>query len=164
MDKGSGGVRIFCLFFFPLSFFLFTKKMQHIRGSFWEFLGSDSSDNFVKFGVETVKSGVLHKDCVNGNGNCLAIVLLEHAFLSAEPQACMALLCQFFEMKPCLRKVWAVLPNLTRFNYHFFQFCISMDYLWTDSFAVQQWWCTMPMVIRNNWSPCRVAWILAVVQ
>ena len=43
--------------------------MQHIRGPFWEVSGSDHSENVEKVGVETCKSGVLHKDCVNGKGN-----------------------------------------------------------------------------------------------
>ena len=51
----------------------------------------------IELGVEAVESGILHKDCENGIGNCLGIVLLEYAFFSEERQTCMPLLCHFFE-------------------------------------------------------------------
>ena len=49
--------------------------------------------------------GLLDKDCVNRNGDCIAVVLLEFMFLNTEQEACMLLLYEFFDMKPCLRKM-----------------------------------------------------------
>jgi hypothetical protein len=142
--------------------------MQRIEIMFHVFLQRHfqfkfSYDNFVKYGVQAVKMGLLHKDCVNGRGLCLGVVLMEFAFVSEDREACVSLLCQFFDTKPCLNKVWACLL-LHKFSNHFTQFCMSMEYLWTDPFEVQRWWLQMPMDIKNNWSPCREAWIWAVVQ
>jgi hypothetical protein len=120
------------------------------------------STNVIKYGLEAVKMGLLHKDCVNDDGNCIALVLLDFAFCSGEPEACMPFLHEFFNMKPCLRQV--CLRCCSLYGHRFVQFCMSFEYLWTDSFAVQQYWWAMPMDVHNKWSPCRVAWIWAVVQ
>ena len=147
---------------------LLQQKMQSIDMTFIDFLerrDDQSSQNLVKCGVEAVKLGLLDKDCVNRNGDCLALVLLEFALLSTEQEACMLLLCEFFDMKPCLRKVLAALPLYGLLNSNrFVKFCMSFEYFWTDRLAVQQYWWAMPMDVHKKWSPCRVAWIWAVVQ
>ena len=145
----------------------YKKKMQSIDMTFSDFLQRHFHDthNIVKCGVEAVKLGLLHKDCVKYNGKyCLAIVLLEYAFNYRQQEACMPLLYEFFDMKPCLRKVFAYLSLFYRCNHPFVRFCMSFEYFWTDSFAIQQYWRAMPMDVHDKWSPCRVAWIWAVVQ
>lgn len=131
------------------------------------------STNVVKYGLEAVKLGLLDKDCVNIIGDCLACVLIEHAYVSRDLEACIPFLCQFFDMKPCLQKVWFCLTQQLPMNPQFFQFCLSIHYLWTDPSAIQKCWFVIAkcplwkrhwMHIQNNWSPCREAWIWAVVQ
>ena len=146
--------------------------MQSIEKTFSDFLqrhfqcsaAADATHNLVKCGVEAVKLGLLHKDCVNQNGFCLALVLLEYTFLGGEQEACMLLLHELFDMKPCLRKVLAALPHYELYGDRFVKLCMSFEYLWTDGLVVQQYWRAMPTDVRNRWSPCRVAWIWAVVQ
>ena len=124
---------------------------------------SSRSKNVVKYGLEAVKLGLLDKDCVNMDGDCLAVVLMEYAYVSKDQEACMPLLRQFFGLKPCLRKVWACLAS-SAFCKDFIKFCMSFDYLYTDLVTIQQYWWAMPMDMHDKWSPCRVAWIRAVVE
>ena len=137
------------------------KKMQSIRMTFTDFLerhfqDDQSNKNLVKFGVQAVKLGLLDKDCI-------AVVLLEFTFLNTEQEACMLLLYEFFDMKPCLRKLLAALPRYKLYGDRFMKLCMSFD-LWTDRWAVQQYWWAMPTDVHNRWSPCRAAWIWALVQ
>ena len=131
--------------------------MQHIHMSFGEFLRKHFQflDHVIKCAVEAVKLGLLHKDCVNCNGTCLAVMLLEYAVHSLEQEACMPFLDEFFAMKPCMHEV---LPGLRN---RLVELCMSFEYFWT---AAQEYWWAMPMDVRKKWSPCRVAWIWAVVQ
>ena len=146
--------------------------MQSIEKTFRDFLqrhfqcsaAADATHNLVKCGVEAVKLGLLHKDCVNGNGTCLAVMLLEYAVHSVEREACMPFLDEFFAMKPCLRNVWTGLPRYYLHTRPYVKFCMSFEYLWNDPLAVQHYWWAMPMDVRKKWSPCRVAWIWAVIQ
>ena len=172
MDMGCLALRKFFFVVVVENAFLFTsetkKRMQSIEMTFHVFLQRHfqfdfSYDKLVEYGVQAVEMGLLHKDCVNCRGHCLAVVLMEFAFASEDREACVSLLCQFFDMKPCLDKAWACLL-LYKLSNHFTQFCMSMEYLWSDPFQVQRWWLKMPMHIKNNWSPCRVAWIWAVLH
>ena len=127
----------------------------------FQFLCNDKNV-VVKCGVEAIKLGLLDKDCVNRNGDCIAVVLLDYAFCSGDPEACVPFLHEVFSMKPCLRKVWT---GILRFDSNrFVAFCMSFEYLWTDRLAVQEYWWAMPRDVHKKWSPCRVAWIWAVVQ
>ena len=147
-------------------------KMQHIHVSFAEFLQKHflflgiypSNKDVIKCAVEAVRLGLLDKDCVNMHRACLAVVLIEYAIRSVEQEGCMPFLHEFFDMKPCLRKVLAALPHYQLYGNRFAKLCMSFDYFWTDRLAVQQYWWAMPMDVREKWSPCRVAWIWAVTQ
>ena len=185
MDMGGGPVRNRFFFSFVASFLPsqveLLKKMQSIiYMRFSEFLRMHfsclrgveySSKNVVKCALEAVKLGLLDKDCMRMNddsddggnkGNyCLVVALLEHAF--CDQKACMPFLQELFTMKPCLRKVLADLSLYYRWNDRFMHFCMSFDYFWSDLLLEQYWW-AMPVDVHDKWSPCRVAWIWAVVQ
>ena len=129
-------------------------------------------------GLAAVKQGLLHKDCVDFNGDCLAIVMVYSVSLSFRSRGSEALpvLLEFMAMKPCLFKFWDCVGRypFKYFNYDkFVLVCKSIDYLWTDARAVEQ--CCMVMTkfdhlwkywmdIQSRWSPCRVAWMSVVVM
>ncbi len=143
-----------------MTFYDFLKKHFH-------FLCNDKNvvkKNVVKCGVEAIKLGLLHKDCVNGHGDCIVFILLDYAFCSGDLEACVPFLHEVFSMKPRLCKVWTGFLRCSLISNRFVAFCMSFEYLWTDPLAVQQYWWAMPMDVHKKWSPCRVAWIWAVVQ
>ncbi len=132
---------------------------------------------FLPCGLAAVKQGLLHKDCVDHNGDCLAVVVVYSASLCFRSRGSKALpaLLEFMGMKPCLFKFWACAHKY--FNYDkFFLVCKSIDYLWTDARALEQccmamtrfhhlWkWTDHWMDIQSRWSPCRAAWMSVVMQ
>ena len=128
----------------------FLRKHFHFVGTF------PSNKNVIKCGVEAVKLGLLHKDCVNRNGDCLAVILLEYAVHSVEQEACMPFLDEFFAMKPCLRKV---LASLLRYELYyelygdrFVKLCMPFEYLWTDRLTKQHWWAMPISFFSHKWN------------
>jgi hypothetical protein len=136
-----------------------------LRRNFHVDLCSTHKD-LVTCGLKAVQLGLLHKNSVNEDGICLAIVLIEYA--SFDDSLCLPTLRDFFDTKPCLYRIWACL-RLHRRTPTFSRICMSMDYLWSNPLATKGMiadFCLQmySMDIQIRWSPCRVAWICAVVR
>lgn len=122
--------------------------------------------------IKAVKLGLLSKDSENVYGECLGFFFVHNAFFSQS--WCLPIVSEFFEMEPCLFKIWICLIRRSS-SHPFLQFCTHIPYLWTNAQAFHSVLLQLPKttltcdLLRQhwmyctNWSPCRVAWIRAVV-
>lgn len=141
-----------------------------------------TSMKFVAFLVNAVQEGVLHKNALDEEYDCIGYVLVCKAavYCEAHPASgrqCLDLIRRFMSFEPDVAYIWVCL----NYRYHvrsrdFLRILPDIEYLWCDDCSVQRYvrnfrdirvqrhHAVLQDIRSTRWSPCRFAWMRAVAR